>query len=257
VLRAGRARARIRPRTATARWWSRWVSQPARHGQEPVLQRRLDLTQAVHVDPRRDKPPVDVGDGLARCSRGQGDGPSGVGEDGARGDAGCSMSWAARAGSAQSTWTTPAPAPRISSSMGPWRITRPWSTIATASQVRCTSSSRCDDSTTVRPSPARPMIVSRISYMPAGWRPCPRPGRPGRPWPATARSAGPRRRPGPRPAGGGCPGRSGAGGSGARRRSRRPGRGPGCAAPGRGCQAATWCRRRRASARAACGSARS
>jgi hypothetical protein len=82
-----------------------------------------------------------------------------------------SMSWAARAGSAQSTCTDMAPALWISSSMGPWWITHPWSTIATASQVRSTSSSRCEDSTTVRPPPARLAIIPRISCMPAGSRP--------------------------------------------------------------------------------------
>ena len=197
-----------------------------------------------------------------------------------------SMSCLARAGSAQSTWTTTAPAPRISSSMGPWRITRPWSTIATASQVRSTSSSRCEDSTTVRPSSARLAIMARISCMPAGSSPfigssrmsssgsasrhaaTPRrwrmpieyvatlsPARSARP---TLASDGaircPRRRPGRRPAGGGCPGRSGGGGSGARRRSPRPGPGPGSARPGRGCRAATSCRRWPWSGRARCGS---
>ena len=53
-----------------------------------------------------------------------------------------------------------------------------------------------------------------------------RPVRPNRPWPATARSAGPRPRPARRPAGEGCACWSGADGSGARRRSPRPGPGP-------------------------------
>ena len=50
-------------------------------------------------------------------------------------------------------------------------MTLPRSTMATASQVRSTSSSRCDDSTTVRPSATRDRIMSRMSSMPAGSRP--------------------------------------------------------------------------------------
>ena len=50
-------------------------------------------------------------------------------------------------------------------------MTRPRSTIATASQVRSTSSSRCDDSITVRPSSARLTIIARISCIPAGSSP--------------------------------------------------------------------------------------
>ena len=48
---------------------------------------------------------------------------------------------------------------------------RPWSTIATASQVRSTSSRRCEDNTTVRPSATKDRIMSRMSCMPAGSRP--------------------------------------------------------------------------------------
>ena len=59
----------------------------------------------------------------------------------------------------------------VSSPIGPWRMTLPWSTMATASQVRSTSSSRCEDSMTVRPSSTRPRSISRISRMPAGSRP--------------------------------------------------------------------------------------
>ena len=55
--------------------------------------------------------------------------------------------------------------------MGPWRMTLPRSTMATASQVRSTSSSRWDDRTTVRPSATRDRIISRISSMPAGSSP--------------------------------------------------------------------------------------
>ena len=47
----------------------------------------------------------------------------------------------------------------------------PRSTMATASQVRSTSSRRCDDSTTVRPSATSDRIMSRISCMPAGSSP--------------------------------------------------------------------------------------
>ncbi len=43
--------------------------------------------------------------------------------------------------------------------------------MATASQVRSTSSRRCDDSTTVRPSATRDRIMSRISSIPPGSRP--------------------------------------------------------------------------------------
>ena len=50
-------------------------------------------------------------------------------------------------------------------------MTLPRSTMATASQVRSTSSSRCEDSTTVRPSATSDRIMSRISCMPAGSRP--------------------------------------------------------------------------------------
>ena len=64
------------------------VSKSGRHGQEPVLKRRLDLPEAVDVDIRQDQPPVDVGKELARRSGGQGDGQSGIGASGARRDAG-------------------------------------------------------------------------------------------------------------------------------------------------------------------------
>ena len=47
----------------------------------------------------------------------------------------------------------------------------PRSTMATASQVRSTSSRRCEDSTTVRPSATSERIMSRMSCMPAGSRP--------------------------------------------------------------------------------------
>ena len=57
----------------------------------------------------------------------------------------------ARSGSEHSTWTSKED-PASSWEIGPCRITVPRSTMATASQVRSTSSSRCDDSTTVRPS---------------------------------------------------------------------------------------------------------
>ena len=63
--------------------------------------------------------------------------------------------------------TTPPAAGRS----GPCRMTLPRSTMATASQVRSTSSSRCEDSTTVRPSATRERIMSRISSMPPGSRP--------------------------------------------------------------------------------------
>ncbi len=48
---------------------------------------------------------------------------------------------------------------------------RPRSTIATASQVRSTSSRRCEESTTVRPSSTKLSIIARISCMPAGSSP--------------------------------------------------------------------------------------
>ena len=50
-------------------------------------------------------------------------------------------------------------------------MTLPRSTMATASQVRSTSSRRCEDSTTVRPSATRERIMSRMSCMPAGSSP--------------------------------------------------------------------------------------
>ena len=61
--------------------------------------------------------------------------------------------------------------PPSSSAIGPWRMMLPRSTMATASQVRSTSSRRCEDSTTVRPSATRERIMSRISCMPAGSSP--------------------------------------------------------------------------------------
>ena len=73
----------------------------------------------------------------------------------------------ARSSRPRARTTTPA----SSSVIGPWRMTLPRSTMATASQVRSTSSSRCDDSTTVRPSATSERIMSRISCMPAGSSP--------------------------------------------------------------------------------------
>ena len=55
--------------------------------------------------------------------------------------------------------------------MEPCRTIRPRSTMATASHVRSTSSRRCDDNTTVRPSATRERIMSRISRIPAGSSP--------------------------------------------------------------------------------------
>jgi hypothetical protein len=49
-------------------------------GQEPVLQRRLHLAQAVHVYPCLDEPPVNAGDELTRGSCGQGHGEPGAGQ---------------------------------------------------------------------------------------------------------------------------------------------------------------------------------
>ena len=80
------------------------------------------------------------------------------------------MSARARSGSEHSTWRT-SDAPASSSEIGPWRTTVPRSTMATASQVRSTSSSRCEDSTTVRPSATSDRIISRMSCMPAGSSP--------------------------------------------------------------------------------------
>ena len=76
----------------------------------------------------------------------------------------------ARSGSEHSIWTSKED-PASSWEIGPCRITLPRSTMATASQVRSTSSRRCDDSTTVRPSDTRDLIMSRMSSMPAGSRP--------------------------------------------------------------------------------------
>ena len=76
----------------------------------------------------------------------------------------------ARSGSEHSTCTSKED-PASSWAIGPWRITVPRSTMATASQVRSTSSRRCDDSTTVRPSDTSDVIMSRMSSMPAGSRP--------------------------------------------------------------------------------------
>ena len=53
----------------------------------------------------------------------------------------------------------------------PGRRPCPWSTIAARSQVFSTSSSRCEDSSTVRPSPTSSRIRWRISRMPAGIEP--------------------------------------------------------------------------------------
>ena len=61
--------------------------------------------------------------------------------------------------------------PASSSEIGPWRTTAPRSTMATASQVRSTSSRRCEDNTTVRPSATSERIISRMSCMPAGSSP--------------------------------------------------------------------------------------
>ena len=76
----------------------------------------------------------------------------------------------ARSGSEHSTWRA-TEAPASSSAIGPWRMTLPRSTMATASQVRSTSSRRWDDSTTVRPSATSDRIMSRISCIPAGSSP--------------------------------------------------------------------------------------
>ena len=76
----------------------------------------------------------------------------------------------ARSGVAQSIWSSKAE-PASRSAIGPCRMTLPRSTMATASQVRSTSSSRWDDRTTVRPSATRDWIISRISSMPAGSSP--------------------------------------------------------------------------------------
>ena len=75
----------------------------------------------------------------------------------------------ARASSSRSGVRTPIQPD--SSEIGPCRITLPRSTMATASQVRSTSSSRCEDRTTVRPSATSDRIISRISSMPAGSSP--------------------------------------------------------------------------------------
>ena len=57
------------------------------------------------------------------------------------------------------------------SATAPCRMTRPRSTIATWSHVFSTSSSRCDERNTVRPSSTNARIRWRISRMPAGSRP--------------------------------------------------------------------------------------
>src|SRR5215211_3405655 len=61
--------------------------------------------------------------------------------------------------------------PAASSAIEPCMTTRPWSTIATASQIFSTSSRRCEESRTVRPSATKPRIIARNSWIPAGSSP--------------------------------------------------------------------------------------
>src|SRR5579872_2667696 len=72
--------------------------------------------------------------------------------------------------SEHSTWRT-TEALESSSEMGPCLTTLPRSTMATASQVRSTSSSRCEERTTVRPSATSAESMDLMSCMPAGSRP--------------------------------------------------------------------------------------
>ena len=198
-----------------------------------------------------------------------------------------SMSRAARAGSAQSTCTTMAPAPRISSSIGPWRIDpavvddrhRVAGALDLVQQVR---GQHHGPALVGQAGDHRPHLVHARRVEPvhrlvqdqqlgvaeqAGGHAQALAhahrvrgdlvvGALGQADPVQRRrrSALRRRRPWPRPACEGCPARSGAGGSGARRRSRRPGPAPASAGPGRGARAATSCRRRPGSGRAGCGS---
>ena len=64
-----------------------------------------------------------------------------------------------------------AAAPSSSSRVGPWYSDRPVS-ISTSQSHTCSSSLRsCDDTSTVRPVPARPPMSARISRTPCGSRP--------------------------------------------------------------------------------------
>ena len=156
---------------------------PVRHGRHYEAPSRL-VTCRNHASseactswsryteiPAVDQDAVDLGYDVARRASRQGD-PEAERPDL---DAGAecrvpSMRARARSGSEHSTWSTN-DAPASSSEIGPWRMTLPRSTMATASQVRSTSSRRCEDNTTVRPSATRERIMSRISGMPAGSSP--------------------------------------------------------------------------------------
>ena len=113
--------------------------------EEPHFERGLDVLEPVHRDPALHQQAVDLGDGVALGALGremaEPSGPTCTCAPNAVPSSRCP----ARSGSEHSTWTSKED-PAISWEIGPWRMTLPRSTMATASQVRSTSSRRCDDS---------------------------------------------------------------------------------------------------------------
>src|SRR5215216_5604805 len=114
--------------------------QSGRDLQEPLLERSRDRLEAVDGDAGLNQPAVDVGAGLVALDVGAKGQPKAVGQVLGRADS--RMAGDDGQGS-----------------LGPCATTRPRSTIATASQIFSTSSSRCDDSSTVRPSSTNPRIM--------------------------------------------------------------------------------------------------
>ena len=148
--------------------------QSARHLQEPRFERSLDLLEPVHRDPAFDEDAVDLGDHVARRAGRQGDTqPRRVGADlrppprrwrvprAGRGlDRARSIRPGARATCRPATRRSVPGARRCPGPRWPRRR-----------RSARTSSRRCEDNTTVRPSATSDRIISRMSCMPAGSSP--------------------------------------------------------------------------------------